>query len=138
MRYFKLRCRVPAPARRGDVAAGRRDRSSAVAVIAVPPGEIITLRAAVAVYLNSLNGEFVYDDHSSIVNNRDVFGDQVSLGDIFSHNFWGVLILYWPRLISNPFLGERMNDEFAEHQVRHVLRTLRVVAALMVPRPGAR
>ena len=41
------------------------------------------------VYLNSLNGDFVYDDNSSIVKNQDVYGDSVSLSDIFSHNYWG-------------------------------------------------
>ena len=44
---------------------------------------------ALLVYENSLEGEFVYDDGSSIQGNADVDPSKSSLWDVFTHNFWG-------------------------------------------------
>ena len=44
---------------------------------------------AAGCYLKSLTGEFVFDDVSSIQGNEDIYGESTTLGEIFSHDFWG-------------------------------------------------
>eukprot|EP00053_Salpingoeca_punica_P006232 m.59591 g.59591 ORF g.59591 m.59591 type:complete len:651 (+) comp13595_c0_seq2:136-2088(+) len=43
---------------------------------------------SVAIYWNSLTGEFVFDDKPALVDNADVRGD-TSIATLFSNNFWG-------------------------------------------------
>ncbi|XP_064394194.1 protein O-mannosyl-transferase Tmtc2-like isoform X2 [Halichondria panicea] len=43
---------------------------------------------AAALYLNSLNGEFVFDDHEAIETNMDV-RTNTPLSQVFSNDFWG-------------------------------------------------
>ena len=40
------------------------------------------------VYVNSLEGEFVYDDSEVVLKNQDVIGTS-SFKEIFSNNYWG-------------------------------------------------
>ena len=45
--------------------------------------------SAVVVYLNSLHGEFLYDDGHSIQNNADVDASKTALSSLFRNNMWG-------------------------------------------------
>ncbi|EGD76403.1 transmembrane and tetratricopeptide repeat containing 4 [Salpingoeca rosetta] len=45
--------------------------------------------AAILVYLNSLHGEFVFDDMPAIVDNADVDPSKTPLSSLFKNNFWG-------------------------------------------------
>ena len=47
----------------------------------------------ILVYLNSLHGDFVYDDMKAVVENADVDAALVpNWRDVFKHNFWGVIL----------------------------------------------
>lgn len=43
----------------------------------------------VAVFWNSLNGSFVFDDDSAVTHNKDLRVDETPLLSIFSNDFWG-------------------------------------------------
>lgn len=43
---------------------------------------------AAAIYANTLNAEFCYDDNFAIVNNKDVTGAN-PISAIWTHDFWG-------------------------------------------------
>ena len=59
------------------------------------------LRPAVLVYLNSLHGEFLYDDGYSVENNADVDAAKTPLVSLFRNNMW----------------GEPFDKKFASHEV---------------------
>ena len=40
-------------------------------------------------YLNSLNGELILDDHWAVLNNADVDATKTTIGDVFLDNYWG-------------------------------------------------
>jgi hypothetical protein len=44
---------------------------------------------AVLCYTNSLEGDFLFDDTSIIVDNKDVTDPKAPLSDLFNHDFWG-------------------------------------------------
>jgi len=51
--------------------------------------------AAVAIYLNSLGGEMIYDDGPVVVQNRDVVAPhEVPVADVFLHDYWGADITH--------------------------------------------
>ena len=51
----------------------------------------MTLVAAVSalVYLNSLEGGFVFDDHRAILTNDDLDQEKTTVWNVFLHDFWG-------------------------------------------------
>ena len=51
----------------------------------------VLLVAAVSllVYLNSLNGDFAFDDHRAILTNDDLDAEKTTLWQLFVHDFWG-------------------------------------------------
>ena len=49
---------------------------------------LIVLSLSVIPYLNSLHGEFIYDDFSAIKNNPNV-NEKASLAKIWTSDFWG-------------------------------------------------
>jgi len=59
------------------------------------PWECVLVAAlAGGVYLNSLHGEFVFDDLIAVVDNKDV-QPETPLSDVFSHDFWGQNLEDW-------------------------------------------
>ena len=42
-----------------------------------------------ALYLPSLDGEFLYDDAPAVYQNPDVTADQIVLSEVWFHDFWG-------------------------------------------------
>jgi len=52
---------------------------------------VIVFITAIISFVNSYNGEFVFDDAEALINNKDVHTgtDAVSLFDVFLHDFWG-------------------------------------------------
>ena len=63
--------------------------------------DILSFLSAVVINLNSLQGDFVFDDVHAIVNNKDVDETKTPLASLFYDNFW----------------GSRMDSPVAEHQV---------------------
>ena len=45
--------------------------------------------ASFFIYLSSLDGDFVFDDHRGILTNDDLDASKTSLFDLFQHDFWG-------------------------------------------------
>jgi tetratricopeptide (TPR) repeat protein len=54
---------------------------------------IFVLLASVFVYLNTLNHEFVLDDHQAIESNKDILPES-PISDIFVHDYWGANITH--------------------------------------------
>ena len=54
------------------------------------------------VFLNSLHGEFLYDDGYSVQNNADVDASKTPLASLFRNNMW----------------GEPFDKQHASHEVR--------------------
>lgn len=50
--------------------------------------------AAFVSYYKSLQAAFVFDDHEAVINNKDVTSLNVSLHDLFLHDFWGASITH--------------------------------------------
>ena len=50
---------------------------------------IIVVASASLVYINSLNGQLVFDDHRAIISNEDLDSNKTTLQDLFQHDFWG-------------------------------------------------
>lgn len=50
--------------------------------------------AAFGSYYKSLYAVFVFDDHEAVINNKDVTSSNVSLHDVFHHDFWGASITH--------------------------------------------
>lgn len=50
--------------------------------------------AAFVSYYKSLHAAFVFDDHEAVINNKDVTSLNVSLQDLFLHDFWGASITH--------------------------------------------
>lgn len=48
----------------------------------------IIFTIACALYLNTINGTYVWDDRAAIISNQDVYG-LTSLYDLLEHDFWG-------------------------------------------------
>ena len=48
--------------------------------------------AGVAVFLNSLFGDFIFDDVHAIVRNRDVLGE-ASMADLWLNDYWGMQLI---------------------------------------------
>lgn len=44
-------------------------------------------------YINSIWGEFVFDDHEALLGNKDVDPSSTSLIQVFKNDFWGTRIL---------------------------------------------
>jgi hypothetical protein len=44
---------------------------------------------ATLVYITSLNGKLVFDDHRAIISNDDLNSSKTSLQEMFLHDFWG-------------------------------------------------
>jgi len=63
----------------------------AVAVPSCLVASVIVFIAGIISFVNSYNGEFVFDDAEALINNKDVRtgADAVSLSEIFEHDFWG-------------------------------------------------
>ncbi len=53
------------------------------------PGMVLAALAAIFVYLNSLEGAFVYDDMPAVVDNPDVDASKTPFLQLFRNNFWG-------------------------------------------------
>ena len=68
---------------------------------ACPRGPCTHSITAALVYANSLDGEFVFDDHHSVLRNADVDASKTPLSNLFRNNMWGY----------------HMQAENAEHQV---------------------
>lgn len=45
--------------------------------------------ASTLIYLNSLDGGFVFDDHRAILTNDDLDTDKTAAWELFLHDFWG-------------------------------------------------
>ncbi len=59
---------------------------------ALPLGRLSILLVALLCFANSLDGEFVFDDHEAVVNNGDAHWDDSNLNaflNLFRHDFWG-------------------------------------------------
>lgn len=67
-------------------AAARAARSTWIAVV------VVGLSASLP-YLNTLHGDFCYDDKVAVGGNPDVCLDHVTILDIFTHDYWGNDIL---------------------------------------------
>jgi hypothetical protein len=50
---------------------------------------LLVALAGVFVFMNSLNGGFVFDDSEAIVNNADVRPEDSPWSSLFQHDFWG-------------------------------------------------
>lgn len=50
---------------------------------------VVVALSSTVCYLNSLDGEFAYDDGAAIVKNLDVSGTTTNLTAIWTHDFWG-------------------------------------------------
>jgi Flp pilus assembly protein TadD len=50
---------------------------------------LVPISIAVLVYLNSLNGGFVFDDIRGILKNEDIRTDETSVGRLWLDDFWG-------------------------------------------------
>ena len=50
---------------------------------------LCVLSASIAAYFNSLDGGFAFDDHRAILTNGDLDSGKTTIGDLFSHDFWG-------------------------------------------------
>jgi tetratricopeptide (TPR) repeat protein len=53
----------------------------------------IVFVVAVIVYVNTLNGGFVLDDHQAIVTNKDVL-PETPISEVFVHDYWGANITH--------------------------------------------
>ena len=49
----------------------------------------ITLAVSLLVYINSINGGFVFDDHRGILENKDLRPEERSLWQLLNNDFWG-------------------------------------------------
>ena len=49
----------------------------------------LTLAGSLLVYINSLNGGFVFDDHRGILENKDLRPEERSLWQLLNNDFWG-------------------------------------------------
>lgn len=49
----------------------------------------ITLAVSLLVYINSMNGGFVFDDHRGILENKDLRPEERSLWQLLDNDFWG-------------------------------------------------
>nr|XP_053627022.1 protein O-mannosyl-transferase TMTC4-like isoform X2 [Cherax quadricarinatus] len=91
-------------------------------------------------FVNSLSGEFVFDDSEAIVNNNDIRGE-TPLGNLFHNDFWGTRLThpsshksYRPLTV----LSFRLNyswgalDPFSYHAVNIVLHCLVSIMSLRV------
>ena len=52
-------------------------------------GRALVAGLAMSCYVNSIWGDFVFDDSEAVVKNKDVDPGASSLADVFSHDFWG-------------------------------------------------
>ncbi len=52
--------------------------------------------------MNSLHGDFLFDDIHAVVKNKDVDASLTTMEDVFLDNYW----------------GSRMDSPYAEHQVQ--------------------
>ncbi|KAK3287154.1 hypothetical protein CYMTET_5321 [Cymbomonas tetramitiformis] len=51
--------------------------------------EPVLVAISMAVYINSLHGEFCFDDTFAVINNKDVVQSNSSLTALWTHDFWG-------------------------------------------------
>lgn len=52
------------------------------------PSSLVTA-ISVLVYLNSLEGDFAFDDHRAILTNDDLDVEKTTVWELFEHDFWG-------------------------------------------------
>ena len=50
---------------------------------------LLVATLSLLVYLNSLDGDFVFDDHRAILTNDDLDVEKTTLWELFVHDFWG-------------------------------------------------
>ena len=50
---------------------------------------LLILAASLLVYINTLNGGFVFDDHRGILENKDLRPEERSLWQLLNNDFWG-------------------------------------------------
>ena len=50
---------------------------------------LLILAVSLLVYINSLNGWFVFDDHRGILENKDLRPEERSLWQLLNNDFWG-------------------------------------------------
>ncbi|XP_045600678.2 LOW QUALITY PROTEIN: protein O-mannosyl-transferase TMTC4 [Procambarus clarkii] len=105
-----------------------------------PAAAFLVGTCACICFVNSLSGEFVFDDSEAIVNNNDIRGD-TPLGNVFHNDFWGTRLThpsshksYRPLTV----LSFRLNyswgalDPFSYHAVNIVLHCLVSIMSLRV------
>ena len=104
----------------------------------------MTLVAAVSalIYLNSFDGDFVFDDHRAILTNDDLDNSKTAVWDLFLHDFWGgtmwrkeshksyrPLTVLTYRYFNHYFFGLR---PYSYHVVNVILHSLVCVLFLLV------
>ena len=79
---------------------------------------MVVFFVAIMCYVNSLEGEMVMDDDGCIKYNPDVIDPDVSIFDIFQHDYWGSSV--WDRSSHKSYrpltvLSFRMNYQMVRH-----------------------
>ena len=110
---------------------------------------LLVAALSLLVFLNSLNGDFVFDDHRAILTNDDLDVEKTTLWDLFVHDFWGGAMTrkeshksYRPltvvtfRYLNHYFSGLRPYSYHAVNVVLHAICSLLYLEVCRILLPG--